>query len=460
MKARTEALNAAPELRPGDVVAGKYRVEQVLGAGGMGMVLAARHLQLDQRVAIKMLLPHSLRNPELVARFDQEARATVRIQSEHVVKVLDVGQERGSPFMVMEYLEGSDLAGVLKKRGPLPLGDAVTYVLQACEALAEAHKQGIVHRDLKPANLFLTQRADGSPLVKVLDFGISKATLASGLGPQGGLTMDATVMGSPNYMSPEQLKNSKDVDVRADIWSLGLVLYELLTGAVAFQADTLAELHVAILQSFPGSLSQKRPDLPPEVEMVVLRCLQKDRNFRFASVAELAQALDPFAPAPAQLSVDRTARLQGLPPLSRGAGSSGWQGGGPPPSGWQGQQPPPSSSWSSSQHAAGGPPGGAQSWHAAAPTASGWQPTPAPQPSPVASMQGYGQPPVTTWSSPQPAALLPTPASQPSPVWIGPPQQQPIQRSGPPTALIILAIIVGVLVIGGVGCVACVALLA
>jgi serine/threonine-protein kinase len=422
------------------VVAGKFRVERILGEGGMGVVLAAKHLQLGQPVAIKMLLPHALRNPELVARFEQEARATVRIQSEHVVKVLDVGQEQGSPYMVMEYLEGQDLAATLKRRGPLPLGDAVTYVLQACEALAEAHKQGIVHRDLKPANLFLTARADGSPLIKVLDFGISKATLSSGLGPVGGLTMDSSVMGSPNYMSPEQLKNSKDVDQRADVWSLGLVLYELLAGAVAFQADTLAELHVAILQSFPGSLASKRPDLPPGVEAIILQCLQKDRNFRYANVGELAVALAGFAPAAAQVSVERITRLLGLPPPTRGA---------PPPesTGWQA-------------------PGSAPSWQPASSAASvsSWQ---APSSvGPTVTMQpGYAPAGATAWSSPQPSmpmvpqGSLMTPAGQPAPIWVGPPQQAIKQRSGPPLALIILAVLVGMVALGGAGCVALVVLL-
>jgi serine/threonine-protein kinase len=436
VKARTEALNVHRQPQPGDTIAGKYRVEKVLGAGGMGVVLAATHLQLQQQVAIKMLLPSSLQNPELVARFDQEARATVKIQSEHVVKVLDVGREQGNPFMVMEYLDGNDLAAVLKRSGPLSLPDALGHVLQACEALAEAHKLGIVHRDLKPANLFLTRRADGSPLVKILDFGISKATLANGFGPAAGLTMDATVMGSPNYMSPEQLKNSKDVDARADIWSLGLVLYELLTGQVAFQADTLAELHVAILQSFPGSLRQRRPDLPPELEQVILRCLQKDRAFRFANVGELAQALDPFAPPASQVSVDRTARLLGLAPLSRVQSSSGWA---PPP----GSQVSGSSGWA--------PP-------AQNPQASGWVPPP-PQAPPMSGTSGWA-PPATpgaqAWGPPMPLASPTAVAPQAAPIWTAPPQQQQaVQRSGPPIALVILATIVGVVVVGGVGCVSC-----
>jgi eukaryotic-like serine/threonine-protein kinase len=315
VNARTTAMreggSPAAEIGPGDVLAGKYRVDSVLGRGGMGVVLAATHLQLDQRVAIKMLLPETLNNPDLIARFSQEARATVRIQSEHVVRVLDVGAlESGAPYMVMEHLVGSDLAQLVKRRGPLPLPDAIDFVLQACEALAEAHRIGIVHRDLKPANQFLTARTDGSPVVKVLDFGISKATLSNGL--PSNLTQTSAVMGSPSYMSPEQLKNSKQVDGRADIWSLGLVLHELLTGRVAFHADTLAELHVAILQSAPAPLSTWRPDLPPALQGVLHRCLQKDPARRFSSMAELALALAEYAPQRALVSVERTCRLLGV----------------------------------------------------------------------------------------------------------------------------------------------------
>ncbi|RYE92203.1 MAG: serine/threonine protein kinase [Myxococcales bacterium] len=454
---RTEALDAIPaarSLRPGDVLAGKFRVERVLGQGGMGLVVAAHHLHLDQRVAIKLLLPHSLRNPEVVARFAQEARSMVQIHSEHVVRVLDVGNDDGTPYIVMEHLEGHDLLAELKARGPLPLGVAVDYVLQACEALAEAHRLGIVHRDLKPANLFLTRRADGSPLVKVLDFGISKAALATGAsgGASGGITVDSSVMGSPNYMSPEQLKNSKDVDARADVWSLGLVLYELLTGTVAFQAETLVELHMAILQSFPVSLARARPDLPPGVELLVLRCLHKDRAFRFASVAEMARALGEFAPAHAQVSIERVCRVLGVSPTTA------------PPSTGPGTSPP--ASWG--------------------PTSSPWAPTSAPGSSSPAWSSSFAPPypssaPVATppplappaWQPPGAAPLLgptgPTsglpngawPSSPAAPTgWNGPAAPLAPARSGSSTALIVLAIVVGIIAVSGVGCVACVGLIA
>ncbi len=212
----------------GTVLLQKYEISRVIGQGGMGMVALARHLQLQQPVAIKLLLPEVLDKDLVVQRFLREAQASVRLRSEHVCRVLDVGQlDNGAPYMVMEYLDGTDLDGLLRQKGPLAYGEAVDFVLQACEALAEAHSLGIVHRDLKPANFFLTQRADGSPLVKVLDFGISKT-----LSPiEESLTTTQAVLGTPAYMSPEQLRSSKHVDARSDIWSLGVVLYELCTGA-------------------------------------------------------------------------------------------------------------------------------------------------------------------------------------------------------------------------------------
>src|SRR6188768_2962187 len=205
------------ELREGHVLAGKYRIERVLGQGGMGVVVAATHLQLGERVALKFLLPQAIHNPEAVERFAREARAAVKIKSEHVARVSDVGLlESGAPYMVMEYLEGYDLSTWLQQRGPLPVEQAVEFILQACEAIAEAHALGIVHRDLKPANLFVIQRADGVLSVKVLDFGISKAT---GLIGSGDMTTTSAVMGSPYYMSPEQMGSTKDTDTRADIWA-------------------------------------------------------------------------------------------------------------------------------------------------------------------------------------------------------------------------------------------------
>ncbi|WP_170229167.1 serine/threonine-protein kinase [Polyangium fumosum] len=302
---------------PGDVLSGKFRIERVLGEGGMGVVLAAYHLHLGRTVAIKVLQPEALKHKELVARFANEARSASRIQSEHVARVLDVGTlDSGEPYMVMEYLEGSDLSKLVKRQGSLEIEDAVEYLLQACEALAEAHVAGIVHRDLKPANLYLTRRADGSACVKVLDFGISKAALVGSSPEAQQMTQTQSVLGTPGYMAPEQLRSSKHVDARTDIWALGVILQELVTGRLAFQGSTVPEIYAAILSSPPEPLRKLRPDAPPALEAVIQRCLEKDAARRFASVGELAAALVPFAPARARLSAERIGRITGvaLPP--------------------------------------------------------------------------------------------------------------------------------------------------
>src|SRR5258706_2580107 len=207
-----------PPVREGEILAGKYRVERVLGVGGMGVVVAATHIQLEERVAIKFLIKDALASGEAVARFAREARAAVKIKSEHVARVIDVGTlETGAPYMVMEYLEGGDLSQVLQSRGSLPMEEAVEYVLQACEAIAHAHVLGIVHRDLKPANLFLIRRPDGTNAIKVVDFGISKVMPGKGSSSDNAMTRTRAVMGSPLYMSPEQMTSTRDVDGRTDI---------------------------------------------------------------------------------------------------------------------------------------------------------------------------------------------------------------------------------------------------
>lgn len=302
-------------LAPGSVVAGKFRIERVLGEGGMGIVLAAHHLHLGRLVAIKLLKPEALAHATIVARFANEARSASRIQSEHVARVLDVGAlDSGEPYMVMEYLEGADLSKVVRQRGPLPIEEAVDYLLQACEALAEAHVAGIVHRDMKPANLYLTRRADGSTCIKVLDFGISKASLTGDQPSDQHLTQTSSVLGTPGYMAPEQLRSSKHVDARTDLWALGVILHELLTGRLAFQGSTVPEVYAAILASPPEALRSVRPDAPPQLEAVILRCLEKDASRRFANAGEFAMALVPFASATGRLSAERIGRIAGISP--------------------------------------------------------------------------------------------------------------------------------------------------
>jgi eukaryotic-like serine/threonine-protein kinase len=310
-------------LKPGDMLVGKYRVERVIGEGGMGVVLAATHLRLGQRVAIKLMRKEAI-NEEAVERFLREARALVRLRSEHVTRVIDVGEaEDGVPFLVMEYLEGSDLSSVLQQRGALAPKDAVEYLLQACEAIAEAHAAGIIHRDLKPANLFLTRAPDGSDAIKVLDFGISKLIEAEDCAPSKNLTATTTVFGSPAYMSPEQMRSARYADARSDIWSLGVILYELLSGAIPFDGATYPDLVLAVNMNRPAAFAARRREVPAGLEAATFRCFEKKPEQRFASVAELAEAIAPFGHPDAEAKARRIGRtMSGASPLDPGARES------------------------------------------------------------------------------------------------------------------------------------------
>jgi serine/threonine-protein kinase len=307
-------------VREGEVLAGKYRIDRVLGVGGMGVVVAAHHLQLDEKVALKFLLPHATRDPEAVARFLREARAAVKIKNEHVARVSDVGTlPSGAPYMVMEYLEGGDLAQWLRERGPVRVEQAVDFVLQACVAVAEAHVLGIVHRDLKPANLFCVRRTDGQLTIKVLDFGISKVASAGGAGASLAATKTSALMGTPLYMSPEQMRSSKDVDAGTDIWALGAILFELVAGQPAFWADTVTELAIKVANDPPSALRSFRPDAPAGLEAVILRCLEKERRRRYRNVGELALAIMPLAPKRAGTYVERISGIVQAGELSTSA---------------------------------------------------------------------------------------------------------------------------------------------
>ncbi|MBX3192264.1 MAG: protein kinase [Labilithrix sp.] len=313
---REELPAGMPE--PGSLFVGKYRIDDVLGVGGMGVVYLALHVHLQERVALKLLRPECA-DPQLVERFVREGRAAVKIRSAHIARVHDVGtDERGLPYLVLDYLEGSDLADSL---GQLPIPVCVDYVVQACDALAHAHAAGIVHRDLKPSNLFAATTEDGI-VVKVIDFGIAKAAATEEPGTMA-LTKTQGTMGSPLYMSPEQVRCLKDVDARTDIWSLGVVLHELVTGTPPFDGPTLPALAAAITADIPHTMRATREDVPRELDDIVGRCLEKSPDARFATVLELAEALAPFGTEETPGRIPRIARAGhgSDPKLAAGRGS-------------------------------------------------------------------------------------------------------------------------------------------
>jgi serine/threonine protein kinase len=339
---------------PGAILGGKYRIERLLGRGGMGVVFAAQHEILRQRVAVKLLL-EAASSPEGLQRFINEARAAAQLDSEHIARVMDMGTlDNGMPFMVLEYLEGSDLGQLLSSRGPLPVVEVVDYVLQACEALAQAHAAGIIHRDLKPSNLYVARRPDGTTRVKVLDFGISKVSDPT-IMPKA-LTSTSAMLGTPYYMSPEQMVRPKQVDSRTDVWQLGVTIFELLQGSPPFGGDTLGELMFAVLNQPLPFVSQSRADVPPGVDAAIHRCLDRDVIRRFANVAELAMALAPFGSGTYNHLIEKMTRtLAAKPPFALTPGGGGtlrvqgdWvasaqatpQHAGPPLASSQGARPP------------------------------------------------------------------------------------------------------------------------
>jgi len=280
-------------IAPGQIVAERYLVGEVLGGGGMGVVFAGTHVLLGTPVAIKLIHSGLKDDPEALLRFVNEARAAAALKGEHVARVFDAGQlVSGEPYLVMEQLDGLSLDQYLVGRGPLPESEAVGIVLQVCEGLAEAHAAALVHRDIKPANLFLARRPDGRFSVKIIDFGIAKQPVRA---DTPGLTNPGKSLGSPWYMSPEQMLTPASVDQRADIWSIGVLLYELLTAHLPFNGESVPQVCATVLSSSPAKPSDLRGDLAPSLEAIVLRCLEKDPSRRFGGVDELAQALRPFA---------------------------------------------------------------------------------------------------------------------------------------------------------------------
>jgi len=317
-------VSEAPELALPAVVDDKYRVGALLGEGAMGSVYSAEHVLLGHRVAIKFLRT-SVDTETVRSRFVREAKATMALRSEHIVRVFDLGVlPSKTPYMVLEYLEGIDLRALIHERGSFPVEEAVDYTIQACEALAEAHANGIVHRDLKPQNLFRTRLANGSACIKLLDFGVSKFEEQAPNDHE--LTTSQVLLGSPAFMSPEQIRSSSRVDARADVWSLGIVLYMLLGGGKPFEGDGLASLCASIMVDPPRPLTGRCPDVPKELEVVIFRCLEKSRDLRTSSVADLASALAPFASVEGRLRAERIGRTYGSilqrvvsPPSARGA---------------------------------------------------------------------------------------------------------------------------------------------
>jgi len=304
---------AEHSLTTGDVIAGKYRVEHEIGRGGMGVVVAATHVDLDQRVAIKVLQRSAAYNQDALNRFMREARAAAKIRSEHVARVMDVGKlDDGLTYIVMEYLEGNDLADVLKD-GALPITAAVDYILQACEGISAAHAAGIIHRDIKPANLFLAHQPGRTNTVKILDFGVSKIS-KNNLGTNDATaTQTGQVFGSPMYMSPEQLDSTVNIDYRTDIWALGVVLFELLAGKPPFGGKSSANIMTAVIRDPAPKLRTLRPDTPADLERVIAKCLEKERELRYATVIELAEALAPFGGKSAEETVLRIREILAHP---------------------------------------------------------------------------------------------------------------------------------------------------
>ncbi len=301
--AQAVAPSLVERLSPGAVVNDKYRILSILGRGSMGIVAECEHLELRERVALKFLLTRgNVAGEDFRVRFTREAQLSAKLKGRHIARVVDVGVWLDSlPYMVMEYLDGTDLAQVLRDAGRLPLDVALDFAVQICEGVAEAHALGVVHRDLKPSNVFVTRQADGSDLIKILDFGVSKWDVPDrdDEGTQAGL-----VLGSPKYMAPEQMFAASTVDARADVWSIGAVLYQMIAGRPPFDFSTFAQTFAAMASDrVPSALTAQIPEVPPELERAIFRCFERVPDRRAQSVAELAGALLEAVRSPLAASI-------------------------------------------------------------------------------------------------------------------------------------------------------------
>ncbi len=295
---------------PGAVLLGKYRVDRAIGAGGMGVVALGWHLDFDERIAIKFLLPALADNAEAVGRFEREARVLFKIKSENVCRVIDVGKlESGVPFMIMEYLDGHDLATALESGEPLPIDRAIEYGMQACQALAHAHVRGIVHRDIKPENLFVARDPSGEHVLKLLDFGLSKEQESDEGGRKRKLTAQEQVMGTPHYMSPEQWLASTAVGPATDQWALAAIVFELVTGKPPFDGPQIGNVCSAIINAPTPSAKRARPDAPAGLDAVLQKALEKNPGDRYENIGAFAVALAAFAAPGVAVKAERTLKM-------------------------------------------------------------------------------------------------------------------------------------------------------
>jgi serine/threonine-protein kinase len=316
--ANQPAEPVAPDPLIGTTIAEKYELVRLLGQGGVGAVYVGRHLSTLKRCAVKVLVSAELaQSGEAVKRFFREARASSVLESDHIVQIFDSGSDpkTGFPYMVMELLNGEDLEHTLRNKGALQPLVGAKLMLQAAMGLAKAHEQHTVHRDIKPANLYLTRRESGELVVKILDFGIAKVKMEKFSETSSGLTRDGSMLGTPLYMSPEQAKGAPNIDVRSDVWSLGIVMYELLSGSLPWaEANSLGELMVAIITADLPLIQDKAPWVPPELAEITHRAISRDINKRYQSAGELRDALAAIIPDGSRITADM---LQGIDPGHR-----------------------------------------------------------------------------------------------------------------------------------------------